>query len=65
MTEKLLTTLELAERWGMSPATLDSMRSLDRRSRGKPRGPRYVQIGRSVRYRMVDILEYEEANLSG
>lgn len=64
MAEKLLTTLELAERWGMSPATLDSMRSLDRKHPGKPRGPRYVQIGRSVRYRMVDILAYEDAHLS-
>lgn len=57
--EKLLTTQELATRWGMHPGSL-------RLWRVKKKGPRYVRLGRRgkgrlprVRYRLEDIEAFE------
>ncbi len=56
---EFLTTEQLAERWGISPRTLEY-----RRARGD--GPQFVRIGRGrkalVRYRLSAILEYEVTN---
>lgn len=38
-----LTTKDLASRWGIHPGTLENWRQ-------KKYGPRYIKIGRSVRY---------------
>jgi len=52
--EVFLTTDQLADRWQISPLTLQSWRV-----RRLP--PIYVKIGGLVRYKMSDILEHEEA----
>ena len=55
MEKKLLTTKELSERWNGSP-TPDTLRQW----RSKKKGPQYVKLG-GVRYRLSDIVEYEES----
>lgn len=50
-----LSTNQLAERLGLSPGTLANWRSL-----GK--GPRWVKVGRSVRYRSADVFEWMGVN---
>jgi len=54
----LLTTKQLAERWAMSPDTLDNWRMLGR-------GPRYLKLtkGGAVRYRLKEIVEWERRHL--
>ena len=49
---KLLTTDELATRGGMSPGTLRNWRMVRR-------GPRFIRIGRTVRYRLADVKKWE------
>jgi predicted DNA-binding transcriptional regulator AlpA len=49
----LLTTRQLAERWGMSEGTLRNWRVLGR-------GPKYLRIGNQVRYKLSVIKAYEE-----
>jgi hypothetical protein len=49
---------ELAERWGVSPRSLE-------RWRWRRTGPRWVKVGSKVRYREQDVLAFEEANLHG
>lgn len=44
---------ELARRWNTSPRTLQRWRAEDQ-------GPAFLRIGGSVRYRLSDILAYEE-----
>lgn len=44
---------ELAKRWTISERTLQRMRATGQ-------GPRYVMIGGSVRYRLSDVLDYEQ-----
>ncbi len=44
---------ELARRWGTSPRTLQ-------RWRAERYGPAFIRIGGGVRYRLSDILAYEE-----
>ena len=51
-----LTEQELAQRWSMSIKTLQA-----RRSKGSP--PRYIKLGRSVRYQISDIESYETDSL--
>jgi predicted DNA-binding transcriptional regulator AlpA len=51
--EKLLTTEQVAELTGMSKSWFEHQRWL-----GGDAGPRYVKIGRSVRYRANDIQEW-------
>jgi len=59
MEEKIfLNQNELAERWGMSPRTLENWRST-----GK--GPAYVKIGGQVRYKFEDIKKLEETSQVG
>jgi hypothetical protein len=47
---------QLAERWGVSIRTLQA-------ARVKGSGVPFVRIGRSVRYRLEDVLAYEHARL--
>ena len=51
---KRLTTQELAILWHMSAGTLRNWRAQSPRM-----GPRFVRVGRSVRYRMSDVVAYE------
>lgn len=50
---KLLTTEELAERWQMKASTLANWRN-------KRKGPKYIKVGRNVRYNLEHIQEFEE-----
>jgi hypothetical protein len=54
MTEQLLTQEEVAFRWKISEATLERDRSLKQ-------GVRYLKIGGLIRYRMKDVLDYEDS----
>lgn len=54
MSEQLMTQEELAFRWKISEATLERDRSLKQ-------GCRYLKIGGLIRYKMQDVLEYEDA----
>lgn len=58
--ERLLTTAELAARWGISPGTLRNHRSAGR-------GIRYVRLlsGAAVRYKLSDVLEAERKGTVG
>ena len=49
---------ELAERWGMSPRTLENWRA-------KGEGPTYIKIGGQVRYKYESIKKYEESQQEG
>jgi hypothetical protein len=49
-----LTQAELAERWRISPRTLEQWR-------WQGRGPRYLKLGRRVLYRLSDIEMHEAA----
>lgn len=49
-----LTQEELAERWKISTATLE-------RDRSRRQGCKYLKIGGLIRYRLSDILAYEES----
>ena len=51
-----LNQVELADRWGLSPRTLENWRW-----RGE--GPPFVKIGRKVVYRLVDVEGYEHEQL--
>lgn len=53
-----LTTEEVARRWKMNPGTLRNWRSADK-------GPKYVQMGTSIRYHLEDIKAWELFNLTG
>lgn len=50
-----LTTKELAERWSMSPGTLDNWRT-----QTPPRGPSSVKKGWAVFYPLVEVIAYEK-----
>lgn len=52
----LLATKDAAAYLGISPKTMDNMRS-----RGK--GPSFVKLGGTVRYRRSDLLDWIEANV--
>ncbi len=59
MSTSLLTTEDLAERWGLSPRTL-------RWQRHKGKGPQYIEISdRTVLYRIEDVLAYEQGLTAG
>lgn len=47
-----MTQSELADRWRISPRSLEKWRTLGR-------GPAYVKIGGRVRYLLEDVLDYE------
>jgi len=55
-TDRLLTEQELAQRQGRAVKTLQNDRVF---GRGVP----FVKLGRSVRYRLSDVLAYEDAHL--
>jgi hypothetical protein len=52
-----LTRSELAGRWKMPPATLDQWAT-----RGQ--GPEYALFGRHARYRLSDVIRWENAQFS-
>lgn len=52
------TETELAQRWAISTKTLQ-------RWRCENRGPRYIKLSKAVRYRLADILDYEQAHRHG
>ena len=54
-TEKFLTQSHLADRWGCS------LRTLQRWRKGV-NGPAFLRLGGSIRYRLVDILAFEDRN---
>ncbi|MEC9431598.1 MAG: helix-turn-helix domain-containing protein [Pseudomonadota bacterium] len=56
--ERFLTPEELAERWRMSPRSLERWRA-DRR------GPRWLRLEGRALYRLSDVLAYERARLRG
>lgn len=56
MNTKHLNQVELAERWRISPRTLERWRWLGQ-------GPRYLKIGGRVVYRIEDIDAYEAGQL--
>jgi hypothetical protein len=53
---KHLNQFDLAQRWRISPRTLERWRWLDL-------GPRYLKIGGRVVYRIEDIQAYEAAKM--
>jgi hypothetical protein len=55
--ESWLTRRELAERWKIPPATLDQWAS-------QGRGPKYALLGRHARYRLSDVIRWENAQFS-
>lgn len=56
MTVRHLRPTELAERWGMTEKRLADDRAL-----GK--GPAFLKVGSSVRYRLIDIEAFEAKHL--
>lgn len=55
----LLTSRELARRWGMSPHTLENWRSMGRGPRWQLLTARGELGGRFVRYRLEDVEAFE------
>ena len=53
-----LTQIDLADRWRLSPRTLEKWRSLGV-------GPAFIRVGGAIRYRMEDVLAYEASSLRG
>ena len=56
MTQEHLTQAALAERWQLSPRTLERWRWIGR-------GPQFMKVGGQVRYRIADVLAYEQRQL--
>ena len=48
----MMSEIEVADRWGMSSKSLQRWRT-------EKRGPPYVKLGKSVRYRLEDVCAYE------
>ncbi|WP_076831364.1 helix-turn-helix domain-containing protein [Frankia sp. CcI49] len=57
--EPLLTPDQVAEILCIKPKTLENWRAMS-----PPRGPKYIKIGRQVRYRTLDLLAYVKENTS-
>ncbi len=55
MEQNFLTTKLLARRWKITPRTLE-------RWRADGKGPRFVRIGRHIRYRQSDVLAFEASD---
>jgi hypothetical protein len=51
---KVLTSKQLAERWGIREGTL-------RNWRYQGVGPAFMKVGRSIRYRLADVVYHEKA----
>lgn len=60
MADQLLTTKDAVDVLGMSKSWLEKMRCL-----GPGNGPKYVKVGRAVRYRRSDLDSYLAANTIG
>lgn len=58
MDDYTITDKELAERWNLHLKTIQKWRR-----RGK--GPKFIKLGIAVRYRISDIVKYEEEKLNG
>ncbi len=56
MNEEFLSAQDLATRWRMHAQTLTRWRQLQR-------GPPYVKLGKTVRYAMNDVVEFERRGL--
>lgn len=56
--DQLLRKRELAERWKISTRTLE-------RWQAEGYGPRWLLLGGSVRYRLSDVIAYEDAQSQG
>ena len=56
--ERALTTPQAGELLGLASITLQQQRA-----RGE--GPRFFRVGRSVRYRLGDVIDYREAHAVG
>lgn len=54
--ELFITTIELGKRWQLSPAT-------PKRWKSEGIGPVFMKVGGAVRYRVDDIIDYEEGCL--
>ena len=54
-TEALLNQWDVAERWRMSPRTLE-------RWRWEGKGPRYLKLGNRIGYRIEDVEAFERDN---
>ena len=50
---KHLTSRQLADRWGIKEGTLRNWRYIGE-------GPAFMKVGRSIRYRMANVLYYEK-----
>lgn len=61
--EQLLTEVQLEERWQMNASHLRYWR-MKRAAGDTTAGPAFVKLGRSVRYRMSDIIAFEQENLT-
>lgn len=57
-TENWLSRRELAERWQLSVGTLNDWAS-------KGTGPRYHRFGKHCRYRLSDVIEWENGRVVG
>ncbi len=57
-TDYWLTRIEAAERLKLPPKTLSNWASLGR-------GPRFAKIGRFARYRLSDLVAWEDAQATG
>ncbi len=56
MSIQFLSEVDLAARWAMSSKTLTRWRTIGR-------GPPFVKLGKTVRYAMSDVLEFERHGL--
>ncbi|WP_201359050.1 helix-turn-helix transcriptional regulator [Mycobacterium paraintracellulare] len=56
--DKWLSRQDLANRWGLPVKTLAEWAS-------KRTGPRYAKFGRHVRYRLSDVIDWENGRLAG
>ncbi|BAV95744.1 MULTISPECIES: helix-turn-helix transcriptional regulator [Bacteria] len=54
VSDRLLRSTELADRWQVAECTV-------RKWRSKNVGPKYIKVGGSIRYRLDDVLRYEQA----
>ena len=55
---RVLNENELAQRWGVSPKTLQRWRS-------EERGPPYIKLSKAIRYPVDEIVTYEQAIRQG
>ena len=56
MTEHLLTSRELSQRWNLSIRTIEKWRYVDY-------GPPFLKLGKAIRYRIEDIIDFEQLAL--